>query len=257
MFRGFQQNTTTFGDRLYPRTDTSQLGGLYRIPVVTDSLVLYLDTAILASYPGTGTVWTDLSGSGNDLTLTNSPTFLTSDGGYLLFNGTNQYASRNSPVSTKIISYSMCIFIRPSVLNVLSIAVHNGAERSGTANGYGLGIGSGNGNAGSNLQGIHNGLTWLDPGYTFPSTNAWYYLVVTRDSGGTTRWYVNTTQTSNTSVATPATPSLNFSVGNWDPSQTTTRYFTGGISVVQFYDKQLSQSEINQNFDVLRGRYGL
>lgn len=257
MFRGFQENTRTFGDRLYPRTDTSRVGGIYTLGIVTDSLVLYLDAGLSTSYPGSGTTWTDLSGNGNDLTLVNSPTFTTSDGGYLSFNGANQYANRNSPVSTKIIEYSMCIFLRPSTLNTFGIAVHNGAERSGAANGYGLGIGNGSGGVGSKLQGIHNGLTWLDPGYTYPAANAWYYIVVARDAAGVTRWYVNTTQTANTSLATPATPSLNFSVGNWDPAQTNLANFAGGISIVQFYNKQLSQTEINQNYDIFRGRYGL
>lgn len=258
MFRGFQENTRVFGDRLYPRTDTSRIGGVYSLPIVTEGLALYLDAGLSTSYPGSGTTWSDLSGNGNDLTLANSPTFDSSDGGYISFNGINQYANRSTPATTKIIDYSMCIFIRPSVLSVASFAIHNGAERSGAANGYGLGIGNGSGGAGSNLQGIHNGITFLDPGYTFPSANAWYYIVVARDSAGVTRWYVNTVQTANTSLATPGTPSSNFSVGNWDQSSTNgTRYFSGGISVVQVYTIALTQAQINQNFNVFRSRYGL
>lgn len=43
--------------------------------IVEDGLVLYLDAANKKSYPGSGTVWKDLSGNGNDGTLTNGPTF--------------------------------------------------------------------------------------------------------------------------------------------------------------------------------------
>jgi len=259
MFRGFQENTRIFGDRLYPRTDTSRLGNIYQLPIVTEGLALYLDAGLSTSYSGIGGTWSDLSGNGNDLTLANSPTFVSSDGGYLSFNGINQYANRSTPATTKIIDYSMCIFIRPSVLSVASIAIHNGAERSGgNANGYSFGIGNGSGGSGSNLQAIHNGITFLDPGYTFPSANAWYYIVVARDSAGVTRWYVNTVQTANTSLATPNTPTLNFTVGNWDSGSTAgTRYFSGGISVVQVYTIALTQAQINQNFDVFRSRYGL
>ena len=35
-------------------------------PIVTDDLVLYLDAADTASYPGSGATWADVSGIGND-----------------------------------------------------------------------------------------------------------------------------------------------------------------------------------------------
>jgi hypothetical protein len=43
--------------------------------IVTNGLVLDLDAAKLASYPGTGTAWYDISGNNNNGTLTNGPTF--------------------------------------------------------------------------------------------------------------------------------------------------------------------------------------
>lgn len=59
--------------------------------IITDNLILYLDTGNLKGYPGTGTTITDLSGRGNNATLTNSPTFTTNSKGYLQFDGTNDY----------------------------------------------------------------------------------------------------------------------------------------------------------------------
>ena len=44
------------------------------IPGVTDGLVLYLDAAVPESYPGTGTTWTDLSNSKYTGSLVNGPT---------------------------------------------------------------------------------------------------------------------------------------------------------------------------------------
>jgi hypothetical protein len=59
--------------------------------IVTSGLVLALDAADRNSYPRTGTTWKDLSGNNYNGTLTNSPTFSGLNGGNIVFNGTNQY----------------------------------------------------------------------------------------------------------------------------------------------------------------------
>ena len=56
-----------------------------------DGLVLCLDAANTRSYPGSGTTWADLSGNGNSGTLTNGPTYSSANGGFLSFDGTNDY----------------------------------------------------------------------------------------------------------------------------------------------------------------------
>jgi hypothetical protein len=61
--------------------------------IVTDGLVLALDAANSLSYPGSGTTWTDLSGKGNNGTLVNGPTFSPTNGGSIVFDGTNDYIS--------------------------------------------------------------------------------------------------------------------------------------------------------------------
>jgi hypothetical protein len=55
-----------------------------------NDLTLYLDASINTSYPGYGSIWYDLSGKGNNFTLTNTPTH---DGSSFNFNGTNQFAT--------------------------------------------------------------------------------------------------------------------------------------------------------------------
>ena len=64
------------------------MGVNYNPKIVTDGLVLCYDAANDRSYPNTGTTWTDLAGS-NDGTLTNGPTFDTTNGGSIVFDGTN------------------------------------------------------------------------------------------------------------------------------------------------------------------------
>ena len=58
--------------------------------IVTDGLVLALDAGDRNSYPGSGTTWNDLAGS-NNLTLYNSPSFSSNNGGHFLFDGANDY----------------------------------------------------------------------------------------------------------------------------------------------------------------------
>ena len=52
--------------------------------IVTDGLVLCLDTANKRSYPGTGTAWTDIAGGNNGI-LENGPTFDSSNAGNIVF----------------------------------------------------------------------------------------------------------------------------------------------------------------------------
>lgn len=63
--------------------------GVFKSKINTDELVLYLDSKNTNSYPGSGSIWYDLSDYGNDVTLYNSPSFTN---GYFSFNGSNNYA---------------------------------------------------------------------------------------------------------------------------------------------------------------------
>jgi hypothetical protein len=56
------------------------------IPPVTDSLVLYVDAAVQKSWSGSGTIWYDISGANNHLTLTGTPTPTVNPLGYFNFN---------------------------------------------------------------------------------------------------------------------------------------------------------------------------
>ena len=71
--------------------------GIFRGPnIVRSGLVLALDAADRNSYPGTGTTWNDLSGNGNNVTLTNGPTFYQNNLGNLLFDE-SKFIQSNTP----------------------------------------------------------------------------------------------------------------------------------------------------------------
>jgi hypothetical protein len=226
--------------------------------IVTSNLVFLLDAGETASYSGSGTTWSSIIGSTNNLTLTGSPTFTSAgSSSYFTFNGSSQYARTATIPSSLTNNFSMCGWIYPANINQIGVAVQNGRDDGANPayNGYGFGVGNGAGSAGAKLQAAAWGVAWIDPGYTFPSANAWYYIVMLRDAG-TFKFYVNGTQTASTSATVPNTPTENFSIGAGF-GVVGARYFNGRISVVQFYSKVLSQSEITQNYNAQKGRYGL
>ncbi len=63
--------------------------------IVRTGLVLDLDAAQPLSYGGTGTTWNDLSGNGNNGTLTNGPTYDSSNGGSIVFDGVDDKSTTN------------------------------------------------------------------------------------------------------------------------------------------------------------------
>jgi hypothetical protein len=71
------------------------MGIAYNPKTVTNGLVLFLDAANPKSYPGSGTMWSDLTGNGYNATLQNNPTF--NSLGYISFDGINQHATFSSP----------------------------------------------------------------------------------------------------------------------------------------------------------------
>jgi hypothetical protein len=79
--------------------------------IVTDGLVLCLDAANRQSYPGSGTVWTDLAGSNNG-TLTNGPTFSSANGGSLVFDGSNDYINLQNPSALNLTELTVSAWVR-------------------------------------------------------------------------------------------------------------------------------------------------
>jgi hypothetical protein len=63
--------------------------GVFKSNIPRDGLICYLDAANIDSYPRSGTIVYDLSGSGNNATLSGGYSFNTSNGGVLVFDGSS------------------------------------------------------------------------------------------------------------------------------------------------------------------------
>jgi hypothetical protein len=89
--------------------------------IVTDGLVLALDAGSKKSYAGSGTTWKDLSGNGNNGTLVNGPTFNSANGGSIVFDGVDDYVllpniveNSNSSTTIEVIMKNNSGIINPS-----------------------------------------------------------------------------------------------------------------------------------------------
>jgi hypothetical protein len=71
--------------------------------VTTTGLVLNLDPGNVISYAGSGNNWADLSGNGYNGTLTNGPTFSSSNGGNIVFDGNDDVASFGNILNLSLI----------------------------------------------------------------------------------------------------------------------------------------------------------
>ena len=230
----------------------------YNTSIVRNGLVLHVDAANPKSYPGTGTVWTDLSGQGLNAVLANSPTYSSSS---FSFNGTNQYASiayTPTLAPTVAISYEAWAYL-PNWNITPDIKVISKTE----AGGYQIGLNEptiGAGNIGTILflggayRTARIARTTLTPG--------WHHLAFTCD-GRYLRMYldsvnVNTYDHGTTAAISYATNN-HFLIGAEPGSGTVVAgsYWTGQISNVKIYNRGLTAQEIFQNFDAHRGRFGI
>lgn len=208
----------------------------YSPSVVTNGLKLYLDAGNVKSYPGTGTVWTDISGNGNNATLYNGPTYSSANGGSLVFDGVNDYAEglmnivAGSAFTTNT-WFNITNNSREQHLTNLwpSTQFYVASAALRTSN-YGALVGGS------------------------VSASVWYMASQVRAADGSGVLYLN-----GVSVATgtlPSNPQCNgYTIGNFVGGGS--YYFGGYISMSQIYNRALTAAEITQNFNALRGRYGL
>jgi Tfp pilus assembly protein PilV len=227
-------------------------------PIVTNGLVLNLDAANSASYPGTGTTWFDLSGNGNNGTLMNSPVYSATNGGYLSFDGIDDYVnSGNNSSLMPTTAVTFAAWIKPSASSNYRTILSKGYDT--TDGGYALRMTRDSEPIKLFSQVYNSSNSIASSGlYNNIAINNWYYVVGTYD-GTNVRLFINGVQSEVTGSLTGniKTNTLPVKIGMISSASSTSEYYTGLISSVSIYNRALSASEITQNFNALRGRYGL
>ena len=223
------------------------------IPAPPLTPVLSLDAGNPASYPGAGgySTWTDTIGS-MTFTLVNGPTYNSANGGYIQFDpGSGQYAASPTNLGT-LAAWSIEAWHyydgtnTPAGPNIFTEYPYGG----GTIN---LGLGSTNNASDLQTWWYGGGFQTTDP-YTLTPGN-WYQIVGTFD-GTTLNLYVNNTvvQTTNRPPGGAANPAIGYGLmTRWDSGG----FWGGRLAIVNLYNSALTGTEVAQNFNYYRSRFGL
>ena len=221
------------------------MANLYGPKIVTSGLVLCLDAGNSKSYPGTGTTWNDLSGNNNNGTLTNGPTYSSSNKGSIVFDGTNDYVVMSIASSIPIEgpgtidvwgSYSAV----SSFYNLISLSLSVDALQIGVFS--------------------NGGKVWKYGGavlltYTIPVVNAITNWTLTFN-GANLSMYINGVLNNSTTTAvnqTGSSPTIRLATYNSGGSQA----LNGKIYSARIYNRILTSTEILQNYNATKGRFNL
>ena len=228
--------------------------------IIEDGLVLYLDAGNRKSYPGSGTTWFDKSGRGNNGTLTNGPTFNTGSLGSIVFDGSNDYV--NCGTGSTIQNISSAITLQVIVDGISLSGTYGGLMKTSNSswnNGFGLYYENLPPNYPKNYTFFIN--NWSGPAvlrYFIPTENQTTPIVLTGTYSTTTglRLYINgnlhSTINYNSLINNPVGIQTNIGAAN-----TAAYFYKGRIYQSQIYNRALSASEVAQNYNATKGRFGL
>ena len=217
-------------------------------PPVTAGLVLNLDAGNAASYPGSGTTWTDLSGNGRNGTLTGGPTYSSADGGSIVFDGTNDFVQCSGSLTATAATF--VIWMRRNGTQ----DDYDGIIYSRSANATGLSFFGTTNKISYTWNNAVDTYTW-DSGLTIPDLT-WCMVAVSVTSTSATAYLCQSSGITSATNTVSHTSTVLDDVKLAQDDQGA-RFFNGRISVAMIYDRALSADEITQNFNALRGRYGL
>jgi hypothetical protein len=215
--------------------------------IVTNGLVLLLDPANTRSYPGTGTTWFDLSGYSNHATLSGSPVFLTNQ---IVFDGVDDQATIPS-------SQSSLDFSREQTVIIWMYHTYTSGRKNPWNQAYG-GYGTWTHEDGININYFYGTAGTDNVPYTALTsgstpTGQWQCMAVVRSLASVT-WYRNGTLM--TIQANPygltGITSSNITIGNGYAGR-----WIGSMGTISAYTRALTEAEVRQNFNALRGRYGI
>lgn len=196
-----------------------------------------------------GNTWADLSSSVTNGTLINYPTFNSSNSGYLSFNGTNHYADMgNILASLTSLSLEAVVYFTTQSTNYNGII----SKTSGNTDGYELRTTTYSSTT-TNIEFRYKGDNASSGGFTC-NNSTWYHIVGTGDLGRQRLYVNNSLVASNTVSTTPGVTANNLVIGKLGYAGL---YMAGRIAIAKVYNKELSSTEVAQNFESIKGRYGI
>ena len=245
-------------------------------PVVSSGLVLNLDAEDVASYPGSGTVWTDTvegrvfdlyNGGRTSPVKTDPPTYNSGNGGYIQFTNSKLQWAYCTSALPDISSYSVDGWWNPDSVNTSSSIFDLLSDRSNSRYNYGLGVGRLTPNKfqlyhlkagqGPKVDSTNNADTYFNTGW-------WHICGTYNNSTAKMNLYINGALAATEVTIAGGTSPLSGGAGihmatRNDTTNSTTPacFLNGGIAVARIYNVALTSTQVTQNYNAQRARFGL
>ena len=213
------------------------------LSLVSSGLTLHIDAGNSSSYSGSGSTWTDIAGTADNITLVGSPTYTSGTPSYFTFNGSTQYGTGSGTNVVPTTAYTKFVWF---YLNALA---DNNLVSSATGGHFMFMNSTSNlycGNANWPVYTVFASATSF-------STGIWYNATVTFSTTNGMTLYVNgafdATYTANKAahVGNGSTNVAAFGAGN---------LLNGRISQVLCYSRELSAAEVLQNYNATKSKFG-
>jgi len=221
----------------------------YNSNIATSGLVFCIDAANPRSYSGSGTTVYDATSTQPAVSMLNGTTYTSGISGYWTFDGIDDYIG-GSNLTTSLSGGTMEIWTYITAINrsqgFFTLNTGSGAYINfwmPTTNNMRWEVIGSTGSAYSTINAT-----------TTSVVNTWYHFVGTFN-GTTTIIYVNGVSEASQTMTNQPTGSYTapISVGRYDASYPS----ASRIPVARFYNRALTAAEVLQNFNALRGRYGI
>ena len=233
--------------------------------IVTDSLVLYLDAANPKSYPGSGTIWYDLSGKGNNATLsTGSIGTVSSSLKTMSFNSaSNDFATiaDDSSLDPLAFDYTLDVWLKSTGVsgNIGYYYSHYGTP-SGEIGIMAVvddrpGLG---GDASTRINDGGGGELSFDTEKDIGADGIWHNIVFSMERSVSGSAYQDGEYCTGEDISGFADSFASTNDVRIGRNIGGGAYFNGEIAIIRLYiGKALSQSEITQNFNAHRSRFSI
>jgi hypothetical protein len=220
--------------------------------IVTSGLTLCVDAGFTASYSSSGVTWYDVSLNQYNATLVNGPTFNSSNGGSIVFNGVDNYViTENLLNPTTNPNESVFVWFYPTaagqIISELGQATINSGWHDSNIEVSSAGIFS--------FSIWHGSLTNRVVS-TAKSFNTWYHIGFTY-SGTTFTAYIDGVSIGSTTFTRETATSLYYGLCAIDSTTNmgTGAYGAGRMSNFLFYNRALSATEVLQNYNAQFNRF--
>lgn len=227
------------------------------VSIVIPGLQLYLNAGDTDSYTGTGTTWTDLSPNAyTTARLVNGTGYSSDGGGTLTFNGATHYVDVNQSLSSE--TFTVGSWFKTSAGGIKMILSKETA--AGWPWNYRIWLNGGTivGDV-AKSGGVSTSISSLLSNY---NNGNWYQVMFSRNDT-TLRLYVNGVEIRNSpdtltgSIVNSQEVWIGRSAFTGGGISPTGNYpYSGSISEVMIYDRVLTSTEILQNYNATKARFG-